>query len=718
MAFAKINGKRGIIFSSNRDDSLLVRGLSLDSLLPLKTYDLYFYDLDVKDNTELVRLTNTPYANEQSPRPINDRYFTFTTNETGIYNRSIGYIDTVLAYQERVYLLKDGTEILLPQDSVLATLPADQIDTTFIRDVMKPRGFSYTNTNYNRNVIEQHTAPRANKVATLFLNEGQYQIYVDDIDINQKTNPRITHFMRNKRKIVAAPDKEQPVAPNEEAPNVKEVPKDSIPPVKEKADSNKIDIDNYFFQSEFEDVEDAKDPKPIEPIKAKVEVDKNTGIKVQNANTEAQPVNKSPIDFRRSKITPYRLQFTSDFVSTQLDNSMLFGGLTPTVDNQPNGAFPPLGILGMINIEDLFEDYKLRVGARIPISFNGMEYFAIFDDDSKRLDKRYNFYRSQYSRSQSFLVGTGQIRDFEYDLISNIVQFELRYPLDIYQSFRGTVTGRIDNTVYEAQDALSLELDNVTEQRLGLKLEYVFDNTLDVGINFMHGTRVKATAEVMNKFGVSLLDSAYIEPSTGLLGLLGVDARHYQKLDKHSIFAARFAAYTSFGSNKTLYFLGGTNNWLNARYNEEIPTPTSNDFVYQGVATSLRGFRNNIRNGNTYALLNLELRVPVTKYFTRRPINNSFIRNLQLNLFFDTGTAWEGFSPFRDDNPLNTVVIEQPNSPLSIKVNYFRNPVVMGYGFGFRSMVLGYFVRFDYAWGVETGIVEDPMMYLSIGTDF
>jgi hypothetical protein len=63
-------------------------------------------------------------------------------------------------------------------------------------------------------------------------------------------------------------------------------------------------------------------------------------------------------------------------------------------------------------------------------------------------------------------------------------------------------------------------------------------------------------------------------------------------------------------------------------------------------------------------------------------------------------------------------VIEQPNSPLSIKVNYFRNPVVMGYGFGLRSMLLGYFVRFDYAWGVETGIVQDPILYFSIGTDF
>jgi len=719
VAFAKINGRRGILFSSNRPDSLLVKGVPLDSLLPLNTYDLYFYDIDIKNNTELVRLTNTPFADEKSPRPVNDRYFTFTSNEAGVYNRSMGYIDTVFAFQERVYVLKDGEEIKLPKDSILTTLPEDGIDTTFIRDVYKPKGFSYHNTNYNRNILEQHTAPRSNKVASLFLNNGEYQLYVDDIEIETKTNPAVTHYMRNKMKIVPSSKPSEPKKdePKEEAPKVKESPKDTIPPQTEKVDSNKIDIDNYFFQSEFED-EEPKPTKPVEPIKAEVEVDKNKGVKVQNP-TQVEPENKSPIDFRRSKITPYRLQFTSDFVSTQLDNSMLFGGLNPTVDNQPDGLFPPLGLMGMVNVEDLFEDYRLRLGVRVPVTFNGVEYFAIFDDESKRLDKRYNFYRSQYSRSQEIDIGGSQSKLFPYDLISNVAQVQLRYPLDIYQSFRGTITGRIDNRVYEAEDDLSLELDNVTAQRLGLKLEYVFDNTLDVDVNFLHGTRIKATAEVMNKFSVSLLDSAHFEPSTGLLGLVGIDARHYQKLDKHSIFAARFAAYSSFGSNKILYFLGGTSNWLGApAANDEIPVPTSDEFVYQGAATNLRGFRNNIRNGNSYALLNLELRVPITKYITRRSISNSFIRNLQFNLFFDTGTAWEGFSPFRDDNPLNTVVIEQPNSPLRIKVNYFRNPIVMGYGFGFRSMLLGYFVRFDYAWGVETGIVNDPRLYLSLGTDF
>ena len=57
-------------------------------------------------------------------------------------------------------------------------------------------------------------------------------------------------------------------------------------------------------------------------------------------------------------------------------------------------------------------------------------------------------------------------------------------------------------------------------------------------------------------------------------------------------------------------------------------------------------------------------------------------------------------------------------SPIHVTVRYFRNPIVMGYGFGFRTTVLGYFLKFDYAWGVETGVVQKPRGYFSIGTDF
>jgi hypothetical protein len=79
--------------------------------------------------------------------------------------------------------------------------------------------------------------------------------------------------------------------------------------------------------------------------------------------------------------------------------------------------------------------------------------------------------------------------------------------------------------------------------------------------------------------------------------------------------------------------------------------------------------------------------------------------------------AWHGLSPTGPDNPLNSVTISRPPA-VEIDVEYFRDPLVMGFGAGVRTTLLGYFVKLDYAWGVETRIVQEPRVYFSIGTDF
>ena len=62
-AFVKINGRKGIAFSSNRSDSLLMTE-KIDSILPITNFDIWYFDLETKDLKELVRITNTPLVNE------------------------------------------------------------------------------------------------------------------------------------------------------------------------------------------------------------------------------------------------------------------------------------------------------------------------------------------------------------------------------------------------------------------------------------------------------------------------------------------------------------------------------------------------------------------------------------------------------------------------------------------------------------------------------
>jgi len=46
-----------------------------------------------------------------------------------------------------------------------------------------------------------------------------------------------------------------------------------------------------------------------------------------------------------------------------------------------------------------------------------------------------------------------------------------------------------------------------------------------------------------------------------------------------------------------------------------------------------------------------------------------------------------------------------------------NEPIVGGYGFGFRTKFLGYFVKADWAWGVVDRVIQKPIFYLSLSLD-
>jgi hypothetical protein len=491
-------------------------------------------------------------------------------------------------------------------------------------------------------------------------------------------------------------------------------------------DTGRIDIDNYFFQSEFDAVTNPMSEIPADTNgeAAKMIREEDGSIRfVSPHSEELSPIRRRPVRFINNRMLPYRPRFRSGAITTSMDNSLLFGGMqsfaaTPSY----NFGFPPLGILLKTTITDVFEDYRFEIGARIPTTFNGMEYFMTFDDLRHRIDKRIAIYRQNTANffddpsGQSGLPA--QVFPLRMKTITHLVQGELRYPFDIFRSLRATLTARDDKLIVQSRENVSLNIPTYTEQRLGLRLEYVFDNVLFPMPNLPNGTRYKAYAEVYNRFSANLANGGRFDPYLGLMGVVGADARHYLRIDRLSILALRAAGASSFGSERMLFFAGGMENLLTYNFDPTLGTPENSSFAYQTLAANLRGFQTNVRNGSSYVLLNAEVRVPLFNYFSMRPIKSALLRNFQLTGFFDAGTAWHGASPFSRDNPLNTVIIEDPNSPVRVKVNYFRQPVLYGFGFGLRSVIFGYFFKFDYAWGVESGVLQKPMAHFSIGYDF
>jgi hypothetical protein len=209
--------------------------------------------------------------------------------------------------------------------------------------------------------------------------------------------------------------------------------------------------------------------------------------------------------------------------------------------------------------------------------------------------------------------------------------------------------------------------------------------------------------------------------------VLGADFRHYIRLHRTLIWANRFAASTSFGRSPLIYYLGGVDNWTNlfqARtptFDQSVNIDYSKNCSYQAVATNLRGFSQNIRNGSSFAVFNSEIRLPLIRYIANHPLSSAFLNNFQVVGFGDIGSAWSGLHPFSGENSWDTEVIPanpEPGTPVVVTINSNRSPIVGGFGAGVRTQLFGYFLRLDWAWGVENMEIQPRIFYLSLSLDF
>ncbi|MBL7708865.1 MAG: hypothetical protein JNJ86_07310, partial [Chitinophagaceae bacterium] len=197
---------------------------------------------------------------------------------------------------------------------------------------------------------------------------------------------------------------------------------------------------------------------------------------------------------------------------------------------------------------------------------------------------------------------------------------------------------------------------------------------------------------------------------------VGFDARHYLPIYRNAIWAVRAAGDFSWGDQKVIYYLGGVDNWFSPKFNNANQPDPNVTYTYQSLAVNLRGFPQNVSNGNNAFVINSEIRVPIFTTLFNKPINNAFLRNFQIVQFLDLGAAWTG-SPLDIERP--GVIYSQPNIPVSVQIKAGGiGPFAGGYGFGARSTLLGYFLRLDAAWELKGVFRGKPQWYFAMGFDF
>ncbi|MDX2003062.1 MAG: hypothetical protein SFW35_11555 [Chitinophagales bacterium] len=719
--YINVKGRSGIIFSSNRPD-ISLKPLRLDTTLLTHDFDIYF--LNTKNRTELTQVTNTPLTNERSPLQYDSNNVAWLTDATGISNYVGGPFKRVSTGFDTVVFFVDSVVTNPKWDlEALRNTPNNGIDSINVVEKFKDIVTAKPLSDFAATVMEVDISHQSGKALHIFREAGREELYLYPLSNPSSTslNPNKSDYRLYVEKQAEKEIKKQ-TKPQEQLgqeivlvlddDTLTPVPIDTVPP-------------KPYFQSDFN-----------------VAPEINVAQFIGNIHGAGDTLGGRVSIFQVTKVLPYRPKFSTDYIVTQIDNSLIMTRYEKFRPGVPVFGNPPLGAMINLGISDLMEDYRIFGGFRLPFDLQGSEYFIAYENLRRRLDKRFTYYRRVQKESFSNddilpfvnnsangLAATNPniaVRNpnlpIEAKLKTNYLEMRLKYSLDVLRSIRGYMAFRNDNYVYQANEEFTLELPNYSENWVFARLEYIMDNTIKVATNISNGVKFKVWGEMHTKFTFEK-DTIFNNLKLTLpnfdgtfLGVVGMDFRYYQKIHRELTWANRIAVGSSFGTRKLIYYLGGVDSWIAPGFNNNIGINTDNNYAFQTIVTNMRGFDQNIRNGNSYAVLNSEIRWPIFTHLLNTNIRSQFIRDFMLIGFTDVGSAWEGFNPYNSDNPLFTDQIT--NGSVTVNVKYFRNPVVVGYGFGLRSTLFGYYMRFDVAWGNDSGAVTGPKFYFSLTTDF
>ena len=655
-----VDNSKGIVFESNRlsdtikanEDAKLYYHFS-------KHNDVFYYNAQSKSNS-LYRITNTPLVNETQAQEYNKGVISFLGEQNGIYNRYVGVLDSVISF----------------------------VDTT------EHYRYFYNNkaiTNYSRNINEHNINARYTAYSEIFINNGKQKLLVTSlVPAKDLTALKLnnTWFKSIKHSNIANPDQiqiKEPIRKDE----LQSPQKDST-----QKQNEGIDFENYNINGKKKETA-VREPQQPNSTQSPA-TDFGTSSPLSN-QSQSPVINKGEIKI--PILQNYYTNFRTDQVVTQLDNSFLgtnyqrfTGGSSPVYLN------PGINALFKIGLSDLFEDKRIVAGFRIAGSLNN-EYLLSWENRINKIDKQLVLHRQSFLKVTGSATGVTKIQTHD-------ARYSWKLPFSEVSATKFSLLYRNDRTVFAAVSEESLPKPPTYDNYAGAKLEYVFDNTRKRGINLYNGSRVKIWGEYWR----------LIKSDRHDLITLGFDARDYRKLHRDLIWCNRLAGATSLGTDRLIYYLGGVDNWVSPSFDKSINIVKPEQYQFQTLATNMRGFKQNARNGNNFVAWNSELRVPIFKYLLNRPLRSDFIQNFQIVGFGDVGMAWYGTDPYSEENVLNKNVFT--GNPITLTIYNQKEPIIGGFGFGLRSRLLGYFIRLDFAWGVDDKKVQKGMTYLSLSTDF
>jgi len=703
--FVSFPHKTGILFSSNRPGATTKGG---DTSLPSNNRYNIFLVTDFGDKPELnqiTQLSNLKYGNARYPTPYNSSHFTFVSDENGIANRYAGFFTSTKLGLDTLVLI--GDDILrnpseAEVDSTLRVNKKTDIDSIAVVSISADSAYTFPLSNYPSNLAESRIAGENNQVSEVTRQSDEKTLYKLKIDENTL-----------QRRNITAPPTEYAKKRMKES-MLTEMKPAILPPVATGVQPSATDsVDKKqeaIFQTEF-----GIEENDSVPIKT------NPGQIQQVAVTPLQAA-ENPLS--RAKLFRYKpLKFSADFGSAAFNSNVLVNRYQPYMyGSGPIMLNSGTVLNGLIKLgtADLMEDIRINGAFKIGTNLKDNEWFLNFQNLKKRIDWGLTYYRNAQSID---FPDTVTFTYLPVRNITNLYQGNISYPFDEARSIRFSTGIRVGKQAFKVIDGYTLERPDQRQFYSISRLEYIYDNSLNPSMNIWNGLRYK----IYGEYNRQLNKNAFIEGASTFN--VGFDARYYYPIFRDFIWAGRAAGDFSWGKQKFIYYLGGVDGWLmfgnNQKsdgsyrfFNESVRPANDNSYSFQSLAVNMRGFIQNVANGNNALVINSEFRLPIFSTFFDKIPNNSFLRNFQLTQFIDLGTAWNGAYNGIKRPEIVYGNINDPNTVLVKAKAGGIGPFAGGYGFGARSTLLGYFIKFDAGWPMSGFFNSKPVLYLSLGFDF
>ncbi len=690
-SFVAFPNKTGIIFSSNRPTPMAKTG---DTILPSDSKYNIFLITNFGDKPELnqiTQLSNLKYGNARYPMQYNENHFTFVSDENGVGNRYAGFfttkkegLDTLVLVDDIILRNPSAKEV----DSVLRLYKKTDVDSVAVVSISSDSAYSFPLTNYQSTLAETRIAGDNNQVSEVTRQSDEKVLYKLKIDEN----------VLRRRNITAQPTAYMKKLMGEYSDTA------AVIKLTKQAQAGKKNDD--FFQTEFDN--DKKD--------SSTSTSGSSGI--------------AKYDVLKT-IKKYRYKppkFSVDYGSAGFSAGVLInryqayqGGSGPIMLN--SGSV--LNGLIRLGTSELMEDIKITGGFKIGTNLKDNEWLMSYQNLKRRIDWGGTYYRNVLQSSFERLDTAGFPELIVGKTFTNLYQVNVAYPFDVTKSIRLSTGIRSDKFVHTGLDPNTLAKADEKTLYSVTHVEYVYDNTLTPAMNIMNGLRYKFFFDWNRQVNKVRFTEG---PNTFNFGF---DARYYYPIYRNFIWAGRAAGDFSWGNQKLIYYLGGVDGWLmfgqNQKYdlntgqlikeryfNSNNPPANDQNYAFQSLAVNMRGYIQNVANGNNAVVINSEFRLPIVSTFFNRTINNSFLNNFQITQFIDLGTAWNG-----NYNGLKRPQVVYGQDPVQVKVKAGGvGPFAGGYGFGARSTLLGYFLKYDVAWPMNGFFKGKPIMYFALGLDF